>query len=292
MWILRGVLAMLCLVTPLAASDDSCRPLSAELNARVTEYLAHRIVSQSGGVPSIQSASLVPGTCYYELLIKVTGTVNPITVYLTPDQRFLTTTLDDLTSDPDQVVEQLLMRDDSPRLSGHNVRVTLVEFADLQCPYCKRFADWYNELPADILDGTTLVFKQLPLAMHSWSETAAGYAACANQQSTEGFWRLVTYLYSHQNEITPENIGDRVSRILANPPSVDAQKLISCVTGELGKTLVSRDVAVARELGVHETPTLFIDGRRIAPLRSEGDLRLLLQQALRDHSAGGARASK
>lgn len=283
-----GFAVLLPLTSSLWAADGGCRAMTAELNSHVTEYLAQRIVSASGGIPSILTSSNVPGTCYQKLVIHVPGTSNPMTLYLSPDRRFLTSTLYDLSTDPKEEMarvsanaESLLMRDDSPRLPGHDPHVTLVEFGDLQCPSCRRFADWYRSLPAELRDQTTLIFKHFPLAQHSWAQLAAQYSACANQQSPAAFWELANYLLNHQDEITAANVKDKVNKAASEVPNINPGLLASCATGELGPTLVERDATVARELAVSHTPTLFINGRQAPSLHSEEDLRLLIERELK-----------
>jgi hypothetical protein len=70
-----NLVVLLLLASSLWAVDDDCRPVTAELGPHVTEYLAQRIVSMSGGIPTILSSSKVPGTCYEKLVIHVSGTV-------------------------------------------------------------------------------------------------------------------------------------------------------------------------------------------------------------------------
>jgi protein-disulfide isomerase len=271
----------------LFASDGGCTAFSDQLSFHVTEYLFHRIVSQTGGTPSILSAALVPGTCYRKLLIQVSGTSNPMTLYLSPDQRFLTSTLYDLAKDPEEDaaqiasnVQRLLMRDESPHMSSRDAHVTLVEFGDLQCPYCRRFSDWYRALPPELTSGTVLVFKHLPLPMHSWAELAAEYSACASRQSAGAFWELVNYFLSHQDEITPANVKNKIALALPRASTSAVQEIGSCVAAGAGADVVARDVAVAKELAVSSTPTLYIDGRRAPYPHSEEDLRQLLEREL------------
>ena len=295
LWARCGVAIVTCLASSLSAADDGCKPMSGDLTSHVTEYLAQRIVSKSGDAPSILSADRVPGTCYQKLVIQVPGTANPLTLYLSPDQRFLTSTLYDLTRDPKEEastvaadVQRLLMRDDSPQLPGTHPRVVIVEFGDLQCSYCKRFAEWYGSLPAELLSETTLIFKHFPLAQHPWAQLAAQYSACANRRSAAAFWELANYFLSHQDEITTANIKDKIAVALSHGSNADAQDLASCATTDVGASIIARDAAVARELGVDRTPTIFIDGRRVPPLSSQKDLRLLLERELQGPASGVA----
>lgn len=283
-----GLAISVSLAPSLRAADDGCKAITAELSSHVTQYMAQRIVSESEGIPSIVSADRVPGTCYRKLVIQVPGTANPLTLYLSPDQRFLTSTLYDLATDPSEEkaraaadVQRLLMRDDSPQLPGTHPRAVIVEFGDLQCPYCKRFADWYRSLPSELVNETTLIFKHFPLATHSWAQLAAQYSACASRESATAFWDLADYFLSHQDEITPANINDKVAAaLLSHAPNVTPHGLASCVTEGVGSGLVARDIAVAKELHVNRTPTLYIDGRLVPPLHSREDLRHLLEHEL------------
>ncbi len=294
MWTRLGLVIVIC-AQAVVASDSGCRPLSDELRSHITQYLSHRIESTSGGTPALISSALVPGTCYYKLVIRVTGTATPLTLYLSPDQRFLTSTLYDLAKDPEEEaaqvaanVRQLLMRDESPSTSGRDARITLVEFGDLQCPYCRRFAEWYRALPAQLLGETILVFKHFPLSVHPWAESAAEYTSCAKRQSAAAFWELANYLMSHQDEITPANIKDKIAQALPRASGSEVQDMTSCATTGAGPGLVARDVAVAKELGVNRTPTLYIDGRRAPPLHSEDELRRLLERELQGTLAQSA----
>src|SRR4029077_2323575 len=128
---------------------------------------------------------------------------------LSPDERFLTSTLYDLAIDPKKEVvriadnvTKLLMRDKSSQFTSLDNRITLVEFVDFQCPYCKRFADWYSALPEPLRNQTTLVFKNLPLSQHPWARPAASYAVCASQQSPSAFHELTNFFFQKQSEIT------------------------------------------------------------------------------------------
>lgn len=280
------IAVLACGTLPLLRADD-CPVLSQDIASTVTKYLAQRLATPPKGSLSVESISLIANTCYHKVVIDVPGTAMPLTMYLSPDQRYLVSTLYDLTKDPAleaaQVaknVETLLMRDRSPELAGRRSRLELVEFGDMQCPYCRRFADWYRSLPADVLDQVTLVFKHLPLDLHPWARPAAVLSACVSLQSTAAFWKLSDYFLSHQDEIGPGNIEGRALDVLATIHEVNGQEVMSCANGHGGSDLVARDVAAAKQLAVQSTPALFINGRKLAPLQSKEDLERLLEREL------------
>jgi protein-disulfide isomerase len=208
-------------------------------------------------------------------------------MYLSPDERFLVSTLYDLSVDPQKEVARiasnvtkLLMRDESPKIVGTDNRITLVEFVDFECPYCKQFAAWYSALPDSLQRQTTLVFKNLPVPQHPWAHSAAVYAVCANSQSPSAFRKLVTFLFDTQSQITPQNLKQKVLESLRQSNALDTQKLEACASGKEASEIVERDLSIAKQLNVNNTPTLFINGRRVLRVASRDELQHLLETEL------------
>jgi protein-disulfide isomerase len=247
------------------------------------------LVSGANGALSITSIEEVPNTCYHKITLAIPNTATRAMFYLSPDERFLTPTLYDLSADPKAEVariasnvEKLLMRDDSPRDSAVHERITLVEFGDLQCPYCKLFSEWFAALPDNLRSQTTLVFKHMPLPQHVWARAAAVYTACAWLQNPASFWRLENFFMAKQSEITPANLKEKILSELSGVPSLDQQALQSCATTGKGAAIVERDIEVAKELAIRSTPTLFVGGRRAITPHSPEELRQLLEVELQD----------
>jgi protein-disulfide isomerase len=268
-------------------SADKCQPLSPEVKERVESYLFRRLLSGTGDKPFIKSVEVMRDSCYRKLTMSIPGTRGDSVMYLSPDERFLTAAFYDLSTDPEQEValiannvNKLLERDESPRLVGSASRLTLVEFGDLQCPYCREFAEWYQGLPEALRSQLTLVFKHVPLKQHAWARSAAVYTACANKQSPAAFWNLETFLFQHQSEITADTIQASMTAELSRSGTVNLQLLLSCVQSPEGARIVDRDIGVAEQLGVRNTPTLFIDGRRAITPRSKDQLQTLLESEL------------
>jgi protein-disulfide isomerase len=63
--------------------------------------------------------------------------------------------------------------------------VTIVEFSDFECPYCRKFADVMREVLPEEKDRVRIVFHHFPLPMHPWARLAAEGAACAQLQSSK-----------------------------------------------------------------------------------------------------------
>ena len=267
--------------------QDKCPPLSADVNQRIENYLAQRLVSARSVRPSVRSVETLPDSCYRKVTMTIPGTNGDVIMYLSPNERFLTSTLYDLSKDPQKEVARiasnvadLLMHDPSPQFAGSKSRVTLVEFVDFQCPYCKHFAEWYSNLPETLRAQTTLVFKNLPLPQHPWARSAALYAACANMQSPVAFHEMVDLFFQKQPEIMPDNLQNKILTTSRQSRSFNLEKLNTCVSMQIVSSIIDRDIAVAKQLNVNNTPTLFVNGRRVTHVTSADELQQLLETEL------------
>lgn len=276
------VLSML--VGPCLYAAD-CPLMSKDTPQRITKYLSQRLVSGQRTQPSIVSVSLLPNSCYRKLTIKIPSVARQVIMYLSPDERFLASTLYDLSVDPSQEVsriavevEKLLLQDEAaPGISNQNLRI--IEFGDFECPYCKQFAGWYQALPNALRSKTILIFKHLPLDQHPWARTAALYAACTKVQSTAAFSRLSSFYLESQDQITSENIGVKTMSTLSTE-NLDFRVLTACVSNGEGAKILDRHEALARQLNVTGTPTVFINGKRILTIHSGGELQSVLEHEL------------
>lgn len=286
------LLVMAVVASSMACASD-CPVLPVDINSRIEKYIGQRIVSGTDDKPSIISMELLPNNCFHKVSIAIPHAPSPVILYLSPDGRYLTTTFYDLNSNPSEEVSRIasnvqsvLMRDEPPQPAGSNMRMILVEFIDYQCPYCKKFSGWYTNLPEALRSQTTLVFKNLPLAQHEWSRTAALYAICVNRQSASAFHRLAEMFFEKQAEITSANLKSRVSAVLTGANDIDVSQLEACVVSSDAAQAIERDIAVAKQLNVTSTPTLFINGRRVLQVTSEQALKHLLETELANASSG------
>ena len=91
-----------------------------------------------------------------------------------------------------------------PSRGPANAPVTIVEFADLQCPACKAALPAIQRLLADE-PKARFVFQQYPLTqMHHWAFKAAEYGECVYQQNPAAFWKFLDAVYGAQEQITLE----------------------------------------------------------------------------------------
>jgi protein-disulfide isomerase len=132
--------------------------------------------------------------------------------------------------------------------------VTLVEFADFQCPFCKKFhTDAYSELKKNYIDTGKVRFvsRDLPLEFHPFALKAAEAARCAGDQ--QKYWELRDALYSNAAPPNDEVITKAVEALL-----LDKSAFQSCLASEKYKADVQKDATEAAALQISGTPTFVL----------------------------------
>ncbi len=164
-----------------------------------------------------------------------------------------------------------LVRVNGPSRGPANAPVTIVEFADLQCPACKAALPEIQKLIADE-PNARFVFQQFPLTMaHHWAMKAAEYGECVNQENPAAFWKYVDAVYAAQEQITTEtnNTDDAGKKAepklkqIAASAGVDGQKVAACANLPATSQRVKQSMELGKQLDITGTPTLFVGGRKI-----------------------------
>ncbi|MBI4161713.1 MAG: thioredoxin domain-containing protein [Acidobacteria bacterium] len=154
-----------------------------------------------------------------------------------------------------------------PGLGEDGAGVTVVEFSDFRCPFCRRAADLVKIVAANNRDRARFVFRHFPLdtacnpgiqrSLHPGACDLAEGAVCAHEQGK--FWEF------HDQAFRLEGSVDRfaVERI-AERIGVDAARFRACLTSGRGRDAVQRDIQEGTALGITSTPTFFFNGRALA----------------------------
>jgi protein-disulfide isomerase len=144
--------------------------------------------------------------------------------------------------------------------------VTIYVFSDFQCPYCREEAKVLRErVEKDHPNDVRLVFKDFPLeSIHPWARPAAIAGECLAQQNAGTFWKFHDWIYQHQEEVNPENLTAKVQEFVKTSPPVDENKLSACMASSATAAHVDSTIREGRELGVVQTPTMFVNGRMVS----------------------------
>jgi protein-disulfide isomerase len=149
----------------------------------------------------------------------------------------------------------------SPQRGPADAWVTIVEFADFQCPYCGMAESTINAVD-QARPGLRWVFKHFPLSQHQYAVAAALAADCANQQGM--FWEMHDTLFAHQS-----SLGDTALTSYAVALGLDIEAWNTCRTSSEAIQRIKDDFDLGLEIGVGATPTFFIDGIPLEGAESE-----------------------
>ena len=139
-------------------------------------------------------------------------------------------------------------------LGPEDAPITLIEFSDFQCPFCRR---WHEEVYEPLLAAypgkIRIVYRNLPLtSIHPDAFSAAEAAMCAGEQ--DAFWPY------HEKLFSSETLGSEVYTKYAQDLSLDMTAFEACMTEHKYQEAIQIDSDFAIDMGIRSTPTFFING--------------------------------
>lgn len=174
---------------------------------------------------------------------------------------------------------------------GADAKVVVVNFDDLECPYCARMhKELFPETLARYGDKVKIVYKDFPLVeIHPWAMHAAIDANCLAAQNGVAYWNYVDYVHEHGDEVNGPNRNitesqatlDKLARDEGKKNNLDAAKLDACIQKQ-DDAVVRASMGQGDKLGIGATPTLFINGERVEGAEGTEVLWPVIDRALRD----------
>ena len=141
-----------------------------------------------------------------------------------------------------------------PMFGPANAPVTIVEFSDFECPYCKQwFTATWPQIKKAYGDKVRLVYRDFPLtSIHPDAEPAAEAANCANEQNQ--YWAY------HDNLLAASQLGSDVYLSFASALKLDMTKFQDCLSSHRYQKSIQADADYGASLGITGTPTFFVNG--------------------------------
>jgi protein-disulfide isomerase len=161
-----------------------------------------------------------------------------------------------------------------PSLGAANAPITIVEFEDFQCPFCKKSQDTVEQVIARYKDRVRFVHRDLPLqSLHpaSWKAHEAG--RCAEEQGK--FWEYRSLLYKNAPAASPEQLNNYASQVGLNMSDFG-----KCMDSDKFKAAVQKDEDEANRLGIQGTPAFFINGRLLSGAQPESEFVRIIEDEL------------
>ena len=195
--------------------------------------------------------------------VSMGGQSDTAVVYVSKTGSFLLRgELTDMSVDPFADTRSKLHVGTSPSMGPEDAKVTIIEFADFECPSCRKLDLVLRELLPRHPE-VRLVFKHFPLTdIHPWAMTAAIASQCAFQQSPPAFWKMHDAIFDAQDVISPSNVWDKMLD-LANQQGLNADLYQACMINPETAAQVKESIDEGHTLTITATPTTFVNGRRV-----------------------------
>lgn len=164
----------------------------------------------------------------------------------------------DIKANMDYVVGALQPRkidiEGRPVYGNERAPVTVVVFADFECPHCRQEAPMLRQAIDQFRGRAKLVFKHFPLSAHPRAKVAAIATVAAQNQGK--FWEMHDIVFENQNELSDADIRRYAQKIGLDMKQFDAE-----FSALKGKDLVEADRVEGEKLEISGTPAVFVNGR-------------------------------
>ncbi len=153
-----------------------------------------------------------------------------------------------------------------------DAKVYLVEFSDFQCPACKSFKPYVDEIKMSYKDRLIFAYRHFPLSQHQFAQRAAYAAEAAGEQGK--FWEMSDYLFSNQEKLSDEKIAEGAKLL-----GLDLKKYNEATQSEKTKNKIEKDLSDGQRFGVSGTPSFYLNGQKLE-LTSFSDLKKAVDEML------------
>ncbi len=165
--------------------------------------------------------------------------------------------------------------DDDPAKGPAEAPVTIIEFSDFQCPFCKRVLPVLEQVITTYPGKVRLVYRDFPiLSIHPHAQRSAEAAECAREQGK--FWEYHDALFADQEQFAVTKLSDYARSI-----GLDMAAFEQCLASNKYTAEVQKDAADGEQAGVTGTPAFFINGRLLSGAQPFDAFRQIIEEELR-----------
>lgn len=212
---------------------------------------------KSGSEAKSQNSYLIPGA------ILVAGVLVAGAVFYSNNKSSLETAS---LSGNQPTVKVEVSADDDSFLGPENAKVTIIEFSDYQCPFCRSFwRDTLNQIKEKYIDSgksVKFVYRDFPLSFHPMSQKYAEAAECAGDQNK--YWEMHDKIFFEQDKLGQGTISAYTEDDLkkwAAEISLKVSEFNQCLDSGKYVNEVKKDFDDGSKAGVNGTPSFFINGK-------------------------------
>lgn len=161
-----------------------------------------------------------------------------------------------------------------PSLGPDDAPITIVEFSDFQCPFCRRFHDeTYQALLDAYPNQIRFVYRNLPLtSIHPAAMPSAIASLCANDQNA--YWEY------HEKLFSSETLDEPTFIQYATDLNLNVDEFTACLSSGKHDEFIQQDMDFSINLGVQSTPTFFVNGLAIVGAQPLSSFQQLIDKEL------------
>jgi len=196
----------------------------------------------------------------------------------------------DLAVDPYAEMMKKIDVSGRPTRGNKDAKVTVVNYDDFECPFCARMhTTLFPGLFKEYGDRVLFIYKDFPLEeIHPWAVHAAVDANCLAAQNNDAYWDYADYLHGNQGVVSDAKGSDgqnaqldKLATLEGQKHNLDVSKLQACVKLQ-DERAVRASMHEGDTIGVEATPTMYVNGQKLDGAVPEDEVRLTLDQALKD----------
>ena len=176
---------------------------------------------------------------------------------------------------------------DSARVKGNpDAPVTIVEFADFQCPFCRKSEATLQALLKKYAGRVKLAYRDFPLSqIHDHAELSAEASHCALAQGK--FWEMHDAMFAEGAKLDEAGLVKSATAL-----GMDLSSFESCLKSAKYEGVVQQDIEAGAQAGVEATPAFFINGEFLNGARPEADFAEIIDRQLAAATGNAVRASR
>jgi len=152
------------------------------------------------------------------------------------------------------VVEKVVSIDNDPIKGDKDAPITIIEFSDYECPFCKRSYDnVFSKLEEEYISKgkVRVVFRDFPLGFHKKAIPAAIAANCAGEQGK--YWEVHNFLFENPDKLDTASVINSTAEL-----GLDKAKFEACIKDKSKEKEITKDLEDGQKYGVRGTPSYFI----------------------------------
>lgn len=182
-------------------------------------------------------------------------------------------------SDPEKIYEVTLTGRE-PIKGNKNAKITIVEFSEFQCPFCRRGATTIEEVVEEYKEDVKLVFKHMPLAFHKEAKPAALFLiAVKKAYGDKMFFTAGKMLFEKQSDWKSDHIKKFES--YSKELGIDWKKIAKEMENPETETVLKQDMDEASKHGIRGVPVFFINGKMVSGAKKKEYFKAVIDNMLK-----------